>query len=74
MRIKVKLYGTMLRKNPPNGELDVPNDCTLLDLLKKLGVSEEEAAVAIMNGNHVKLHDQLQDGAEVSIFNGIFGG
>ncbi len=74
MKINVKLHGTMLGKSPPKGYLEVPDNTRVGDLLRMLGVDPEEAGVIIVDGGPASSDDLLKAGAEINIFNEIFGG
>ena len=74
MKVEIKLFAS-LQKFMPNaekGELD--NNCTVLNLLEKIGINSSEVAIILVNGRHVDLDQRLHEGETVAIFPPIAGG
>ncbi len=79
MNITVKLFGTLTEQhsgyNPEEGLfLWLPDGATVKDLLEKLGLSESDRCVTVVNGRVEKRENVLGDGAAVSIFQLVTGG
>ena len=59
----------------PNAEkVDLDDNCTVLDLLKKIGINPSEVAIILVNGQHVELDQTLSEGETVAFFPPIAGG
>ena len=79
MRIKVKVFATLGRHvagrmpgDPFDAEL--PDGATLADLLRQLGVPQDEVKVAFVNARARPLDWHLQAEDEVGVFPPIAGG
>jgi len=74
MRLEIKLFAS-LQKFMPNAEkVELDDNCTVLDLLKKIGINSSEVAITLVNGRHVELDQKLYEGETVAIFPPIAGG
>lgn len=69
MKIKVRLYGTLRRlgqKETPGEWIgEVPDACTLMELIQILGTKPAEVANAVINGEVCSLESNIPEGAEV---------
>jgi len=74
MKVEIKLFAS-LQKFMPNAEkVELDNNCTVLDLLEKIGINSSEVAITLINGRHVDLDQRLHEGETVAIFPPIAGG
>ena len=74
MNLEIKLFAS-LQKFMPNAEkVDLDDNCTVLDLLKKIGINPSEVAIILVNGQHVELDQTLSEGETVAFFPPIAGG
>ena len=74
MKLEIKLFAS-LQKFMPNAEkVELDNNCTVLDLLEKIGINSSEVAITLVNGRHVELDQTLYEGETVAIFPPIAGG
>jgi molybdopterin synthase sulfur carrier subunit len=74
MKVEIKLFAS-LQKFMPNAEkVELDNNCTVLDLLEKIGINSSEVAITLVNGRHVELDQTLYGGETVAIFPPIAGG
>jgi len=74
MKVEIKLFAS-LQKFMPNAEkVELDNNCTVLDLLEKIGINSSEVAITLVNGRHVDLDQRLHEGETVAIFPPIAGG
>ncbi len=74
MKVEIKLFAG-LQKFMPNAEkVELDNNCTVLDLLEKIGINSSEVAITLVNGRHVDLDQRLHEGETVAIFPPIAGG
>jgi sulfur carrier protein ThiS len=55
-------------------KVELDDGCTLLDLLKELGIHSSEVAITMVNGHQVTLAQTLHDAKVVAIFPPIAGG
>lgn len=78
MYIRVKLYDTLRRlsNTPDRGiwEGDLPENCSIIDLIEQIGTREGEVACAAINKQVVPLDTILQAGDEVVLVTNISGG
>lgn len=74
MKVEIKLFAS-LQKFMPNAEkVELDKNCTVLDLLEKIGINSSEVAITLVNGRHAKLDQTLHDGETIAIFPPIAGG
>ena len=74
MKLEVKLFAS-LQKFMPNAEkVELADNCTVLDLLREIGINSSEVAITLVNGRHVELDQTLYEGETVAIFPPIAGG
>jgi sulfur carrier protein ThiS len=79
MKMSVKLFGTLRERFPDyrhqDGiEVEVPDGSTAKELLSLLKIPESNGAVVAMEGRILKRDDEMQQGAQVYIFQAIHGG
>jgi molybdopterin converting factor small subunit len=74
MKLEIKLFAS-LQKFMPNAEkVELDDNCTVLDLIEKIGINSSEVAITLVNGRHVQLDQTLHEGETVAIFPPIAGG
>jgi molybdopterin synthase sulfur carrier subunit len=74
MHLEIRLFAS-LQKFMLNVERVEPDDnCTVLELLEKIGIDSSEVAITLVNGRHAQLEQRLHDGETVAIFPPIAGG
>jgi sulfur carrier protein ThiS len=59
---------------PKVEKIELDDNCTVLELLEKIGINSSEVAITLVNGRHVQLDQTLHDGETVAIFPPIAGG
>lgn len=75
MTVKVRLESILARHAPENPAVcTIPPGATLHDLIKQLGLREDQVMFAFVNGRMATLHTELADGAAVSLCPYICGG
>jgi len=74
MRITVRLFATLSRGRPGEEALEVDQDATVLQVMKRLGVPEGEVVLIFVNGRHAKPDLHLTEGDEVALVPPIGGG
>ena len=77
--VEVKLFATLRRQFPDLkvGEamsVELPEDATVAQLMKELGLPEEQVKVVFVNGIVQKGDHGLMDGDEVGVFPPVGGG
>ncbi len=74
VRVTIKLFATLRdgRFNVESRELQ--DGTTVHTLIDKLGITEKEAALILVNGRHGDLSTRLADGDTLAIFPPIGGG
>jgi molybdopterin converting factor small subunit len=77
--VEVKLFATLRRQFPDLkvGEamsVELPEDATVAQLVKELGLPEEQVKVVFVNGTVQKGDHGLTDGDEVGVFPPVGGG
>jgi molybdopterin synthase sulfur carrier subunit len=74
MKLEIKLFAS-LQKFMPNAEkVELDDNCTVSDLLRKIGINPSEVAIILVNGQHVELDQALSENETVAIFPPIAGG
>lgn len=79
MKLNVKLYGTLSHSfdeyNQKSGlKIVVSDGMTVHDLLSHLDLLSRGVGMILMDGRPVKKGSKLIDGAQIRIFQPIFGG
>jgi molybdopterin converting factor small subunit len=74
MQLEIKLFASLQKFAPKVGKIEVDDNCTMLELLEKIGINSSEVAITLVNGRHVQLEQRLHDGETVAIFPPIAGG
>ena len=74
MRVIVKLFATLREGRFSVETLDLEPGATATDIIRRLNISEKEAALIFLNSRHANLSDELADGDTLSIFPPIGGG
>jgi sulfur carrier protein ThiS len=71
--IEVKCFATLAKYTPPGGQIDLPGQ-DVTQLIKKLGIPEEEVKIVFVNGKRASLDTKLRDKDRVGIFPAVGGG
>ena len=74
MKLKIKLFASLQKFMPNVEKVELDDNCTVLDLLKKIGISSSEVTITLVNDRHVQLDQTLHEGERVAIFPPIAGG
>jgi molybdopterin converting factor small subunit len=74
MQLELKLFANLQKFMPEQERIEWEEDCTVSDLLIKIGVSPSEVAIVLVNGRHAQFEQKLHDGETVAIFPPIAGG
>jgi sulfur carrier protein ThiS len=79
MVVTVRLFGTLSARfheydTAVGMKVDLPEGATVANLLNQLGLSFAEAGVAIVEGKPQRTDTNLQEGAQVYLFNTVLGG
>lgn len=74
MRITVKLFATLRDGRFSADSMEVPLGSTAGDIIRRLGIREEEAALILVNGRHGDPNTLLSEGDAMALFPPIGGG
>ncbi|HYB72389.1 MAG TPA: MoaD/ThiS family protein, partial [Candidatus Sulfotelmatobacter sp.] len=79
MKVQVELYATLSKFLPPGAEgrkvaVELPEGATVGDLLKRLAIPGEMAALLLVNGTHRPPETVLKDGETLAMFPPLAGG
>lgn len=74
MKIKVKLFATLREKHEKEMYLHLEKDATPSDILRRLNILHEEAAIIMINGRHAKPDALLAENDTVALFPPVGGG
>jgi molybdopterin converting factor small subunit len=74
MRVKVKLFATLRIGRGKEMDFDRDETFTVQEILDTLGISQEEAAILLINGRNGSFEARLSDGDTVSLFPLVGGG
>jgi sulfur-carrier protein len=74
MNITVKLFATLRTDRFDARDLEIPDGTRTVDILKKIGIPESEAALIFINNCHAGLDAILKDGDTLALFPPVGGG
>lgn len=75
MHVSIKCFATLARFTPPDAEaFPVTPGETAGQVAARLGITLSELKLVFVNGEHVELDAQLNDGDRVGLFPAIGGG
>ncbi len=74
IRVVVKLFATLREGRFSVSTLELHPGTTVADVVRHLGIPEEEAALIFVNSRHLAPSAELVDGDSLSIFPPIGGG
>ncbi len=74
MKLEIKLFASLQKFMPNVEKVELDDNCTVLELLEKIGINSSEVAITLVNGRHVQLDQTLHDAETVAIFPPIAGG
>ena len=74
MKIKVKLFATLRENRGKELIMDFSESATPRDIIEKLNIPLEEAAIIFINGRSKELDELLEENDTVSIFPPVGGG
>jgi molybdopterin synthase sulfur carrier subunit len=74
MKVEIKLFASLQKFMPDAAKVELDDNCTVLDLLQRIGINSSEVAITLVNGRHVELKQRLYEGETVAIFPPIAGG
>jgi molybdopterin converting factor small subunit len=74
MRITIKLFATLRTGRFDIETLEFSPGVTIDQVIKVLGIPEEEVTLIFVNGHHADIHDTLTDGDTIGLFPPVGGG
>jgi sulfur carrier protein ThiS len=79
MKIRIRLFGTLGNKfsehDPMHGfEVEIPDDATVGDLMKKLDILESKIGIVSIDGRLVTTTKKLEKGNLVRMYHPLSGG
>ncbi|OGO78298.1 MAG: molybdopterin synthase sulfur carrier subunit [Clostridiales bacterium GWB2_37_7] len=74
MQIKVKLFATLRENREKEMMMDLVQGATPKDIIERLNIRAEEAAIIMINGRGANSDQVLEDNDTVSIFPPVGGG
>jgi sulfur carrier protein len=74
MVVEVRLFATFREGRFNERKLELPEETSLSDLLKRLKIPEKDAKILILNGQAVSAAHKLHNDDVVAIFPPIAGG
>lgn len=74
MKITVKLFAVFRNDRFKIEDREYPNNTTVGDVLASLDIDNPELGVALVNGRHVTVEQELTDGQTLSLFPKVGGG
>ena len=79
MKIEVRLFATLATYLPDESDgrsatLEVPDDGTVADVVRSLGIPDDMPFVTMTNGRDAALDGALADGDVLSLFPPLAGG
>jgi len=74
MKITIKLFATLLQFGPPEQESEVADNCSVAEVIEKIGIPDNIPLLRIVNGVHVDPGHRLGEGDVLALFPPIAGG
>ncbi len=79
MAIEVRLFATLRRYRPELGigeplRIEIAEKTTVRDVLRQLGIPEEDVKIVMRNNRQVELDTVLEDGDRVAFIPAVGGG
>ncbi len=79
MAIEVRLFATLRRYAPDLGigeplQIEITKNTTARDVLRQLGIPEEDVKIVMRNNRQVELDTVLEDGDRVAFIPAVGGG
>lgn len=74
MNITVRLFANLRINNEKEMLIDLPEGSTPKDIIKLLGITEEDAAIIMINGRSKDFNSIIEENDTVSIFPPVGGG
>lgn len=74
MRVTVKLFATFRDGRFKVEERELPEDSSVIDILKPLNINQEEVAICLVNGRDVDEQHVLNEGDTIALFPPVGGG
>ena len=74
MRVHVKLFATLRQDRFSRQWIEFPEGSSIADLLRSLGIPEEEVGILLVDGHHAALNAPLVTDAVISLFPTLGGG
>jgi molybdopterin converting factor small subunit len=74
MKLEIKLFASLQKFMPKAEKVKLDKNCTVLDLIQKIGINPSEVAIILVNGRHAELDQTLHEYETVAIFPPIAGG
>ncbi|WP_324735277.1 MoaD/ThiS family protein [Thermococcus sp. SY098] len=73
MKVKIRLYGELALKFSPEFEVEIEENLTVGDLLKKLKISDQEYHI-LVNEKKVKKDYKLKENDHIKLLPVVYGG
>ena len=74
MTLTVQLFATFRNGRFKEERMDFPDKTTLGQVVAALGISETEIGMALVNGRHASMGQELSDGHLLALFPMLTGG
>lgn len=74
MTLTIQLFATFRNGRFKEERMDFSDDTTLGQVIATLGISESEIGMALVNGRHASLGQELSDGHILALFPMLTGG
>jgi sulfur carrier protein ThiS len=74
MKIEVKCFATLAPHTPAEGNMDVPPQTSVNDIMRQLGIARDDVKIIFINGAHVEPEALLNEGDRLGLFPAVGGG
>lgn len=74
IHVKIRLFATLRENRDKETVIELSEGAAVKDILERLDISREDAAIILINGRGAKLDRTLEDNDIVSIFPPLGGG
>ncbi|MDD2446303.1 MAG: MoaD/ThiS family protein [Tissierellia bacterium] len=74
MNIEVRLFATFRKGRWKNKFIDFDDKSNIKDILDYLNIEEDQVSIALINGKHSHIVEELKDGDVLALFPPVGGG
>lgn len=74
MRIAVKCFASLADHTPQGGEMDIPDDAAVGEVMRILDIASADVKIIFVNGVHAEPESPLKEGDRLGLIPAVGGG